>query len=355
MKKLYFFFIFTLCFFSSFSQRIEMETAFENSRYHRVIILGNQILEEQQGDYDIFLLIGKAHNALNEFEEALPYLIKANEYAEIEWQYAAAYVEIMEAYYAIDNKEKAMRYYNKGIHVRGTKEVQRKFQKLSMLFGYNPMYNDWISVKTEHFSFHFEDILSIDDVDNYIEERIEAFLTINEFYEATLPKRIDFFVWKSKGVAQKKLKKFLGFTNPKYCISHNKMSQTLGHEIAHSISYWYYKNNTRNRFINEGIGVYFDLSGNNRMDAAKGVLQYKRRISVNPVDFDIETFWLNPDKYPESIMYPVAGAFVEYLIKFDKKKFLKLSKDQTFKNAESIYGRWQLERLILNFNKKLNS
>jgi len=330
-----------------------MSTAFKNSGYRRVVELGERILEDQSGDYGVFLLLGKAYNALNKFDEALPFLVKANEYAEIEWQYASAYVELMEAYYGLGVRDKAKRYYNKGTHVRGSKKVQRKFQKLALLFGYNEVYNDWITVETRNFIFHFEDVTSIEYIDKYIEDRIAAYDEINAFYKAYLPKEIDFFVWKSEGIAQKKFKKFLGFTNPKYCVSHNKLTQTVGHEIAHSISYWYNKDNTRNRFINEGIGVYFDLTRSDRMEAARKIIKYQRRIS-DFKSYDIRVFWINPYEYPERIMYPIAGAFVETLIEHNKDKFLRLTQNQTYENAQDIYGRGQIDRLISNFNKLLN-
>jgi len=338
----------------AFSQRTEMTSAFNNNGYQRVVELGEQILENQSGDYSVFLLLGKAYNALNSFEKALPFLLKANEYAEIEWQYAAAYVEIMEAYYVLGKKSKAKRFYNKGIHVRGSKKVQKKFQKLALLFGYDSVFDDWITVETQNVVFHFEDVTSIEDIDSYIEKRIDAYDEINAFYNAKLPKAIDFFVWKSEGIAQKKFKKFLGFTNPKYCISHNKLTQTVGHEIAHSVSYWYNKENTRNRFINEGIGVYFDLTKTDRMNAARDIVKYQRKIHRDLKNYDIRIFWKNPYEYPERIMYPIAGAFVKMLIDENEAKFLKLTQNQTYENAKDIYGKWHLERMISNFNKKLN-
>lgn len=352
--KIFIFFISLVFANLSFSQSHEMSTAFENNGYEKVVELGEQILENQSGNYNVFLLLGKAYNALNEFEKAIPLLRKANEYAEIEWQYAAAYVEIMEAYYAMGLNDTAKRYYNKGIHVRGSKGVQKKFQKLALLFGYDPIYNDWITVKTYNFVFHFEDIAHVGDIDNFIEDRIEAFKKINSFYNVKLPKEIDFFVWKSEGVVQKKFKKFLSFTNPKYCVSHNKLDQTVGHEIAHTISYWYDKNNHRNRFINEGIGVYFDCSETNRISTAKEIINYQRKINNNFNNYDIRIFWTNPNKYPEHIMYPIAGAFVEMLVNHNTNKFLELTKDQSYENALNIYGRGGLDRLISNFNEELN-
>ena len=47
------------------------------------------------------------------------------------------------------------------------------------------------------------------------------------------------------------------------------MNQSAGHEIAHNISYWRNANNQKTRFINEGIGVYFDQNKNDKLKLAK--------------------------------------------------------------------------------------
>lgn len=347
-----------LCFLfftaSFLAQNEEMSEAFDKSGYNKVVELGEEILEHQLGDFNVYLLLGKSYNALNHFEKAIPFLKKANEYAEKEWQYAATYVEMMEAYFAIGLRDLAKRYYNKGLHVRGTKAVQMKFQKLALMFGYDPFFANWITVQTHNFVFHFEDIAHVGEIDAFIDERIKAFEEVNTFYNAALLKEIDFFVWKSEGVAQKRFKKFLSFTNPKYAVSHNKLAQTVGHEIAHTLSYWYEKNNQRNRFINEGIGVYFDCSGENRMQKAREVVAYQRKIDSSFSSYDIRIFWTHPDKYPEHIMYPIAGAFVELLMEHNDDKFLDLTKNQNYTNAQKIYGRGTLDRLISKFNENLN-
>ncbi|UZT98050.1 hypothetical protein ODZ84_00325 [Chryseobacterium fluminis] len=54
---------------------------------------------------------------------------------------------------------------------------------------------------------------------------------------------------------------------------------------------------------------------------------------------NIKEIWQNNRRAEESIIYPIAGAFIEYLIQYDKEKFLQLTEDQTYENAVKIYDR----------------
>lgn len=322
-----------------------MSNAFKNKEFEKVIELGKQVIESEPNDFDGLLGIGKAYNILNEFENAIPYLEKAMNCSEQDWQFAWSNIELMESNFAIGNIEKAKEYYKKSLEYKGTKNSTNKLRRLTLLFGFDKVYGKWETSETENITFHFQKGISIVDKKNYMNEREKAFLKINTFFSSNLPKKIDFFVWKSNDEAIKVLNKSLGFTIPKYCVSHNRDNQTKGHEIAHNISFWLDKTNKRNRLINEGIGVYFDQTNSNRMEKAKKAIQNQK--------MDIKELWVNGNKSSEQILYPIAGAFVEHLISLDKEKFLELCKNQSYENAELIYGA-ELEKTISEFNKQLN-
>ncbi|GGH48209.1 hypothetical protein IA57_04330 [Mangrovimonas yunxiaonensis] len=346
MKKLLLQIIFLIAFCAfGFSQKSEMSNAFKNKEFEKVIELGKQVLESEPNDFDGLLGIGKAYNFLNKFENANTYLEKAINCAKQDWQFAWANIELMESNFAIGKIEQAKKYYKKSLEYKGTKNSTKKLRGLALLFGFDKVYENWEIMETENIIFHFQNSNSIPNKEKYIAERQKAFSNINAFFQSELPKKIDFFVWKSNEEAIKVLNKSLGFTEPKYCISHNRDNQTKGHEITHSISFWLDKANKRNRLINEGIGVYFDQTNMNRLEKAKKETQNQK--------IDIKDFWNNGNNYSEQILYPVAGAFVEYLILLDKKKFLELCKNQSYENAELIYGA-ELKKIISEFNKQLN-
>lgn len=322
-----------------------MSDAFKNKEFEKVIELGKQVIESEPNNFDGLLGIGKAYNILNEFENAIAYLEKAMNCSEQDWQFAWSNIELMESNFAIGNIEQAKKYYKKSLEYKGTKNSTKKLRRLALLYGFDKVYENWETSETENITFHFQKGISIVDKENYMNEREKAFLKINTFFSSDLPKKIDFFVWKSNDEAIKVLNKSLGFTIPKYCVSHNRDNQTKGHEIAHNISFWLDKTNKRNRLINEGIGVYFDQTNSNRIEKAKKAIQNQK--------MDIKELWVNGNKSSEQILYPIAGAFVEHLISLDKEKFLKLCQNQSYENAELIYGS-ELKKIMAEFNKKLN-
>ena len=67
---------------------------------------------------------------------------------------------------------------------------------------------------------------------------------------------------------------------------------------------------------------------------------------------DIKEIWRNQTKLNDDILYPISGAFVNFLIEYDKEKFLKLTENQTYENAIKIYGE-NIDDLIDDFIKKL--
>ncbi|WP_298239495.1 hypothetical protein [uncultured Algibacter sp.] len=330
---------------SGYSQKSEMSNAFKNKEFEKVIELGKQVIQSEPNDFDGLLGIGKAYNILNEFNDAIPYLEKAKNCSDKDWQYAWANIELMESYYTIGNIKKAQEFYENSLKYKGTKNSTKKLRGLALLFGFDKAYEDWETKETKNIIFHFQNGTLISDKEQYITERQKAFSNINTFFKSNLPKKIDFFVWKSNDEAIKVLNKSLGFSKPKYCISHNRDNQTKGHEIAHNISFWLDKTNKRNRLINEGIGVYFDQTNTNRLEKAKNAIPNQK--------IDIKELWINGNKFSEQILYPIAGAFVEYLISLDKEKFIELCKNQSYENAELIYGT-ELEKIISEFNKNLN-
>lgn len=322
-----------------------MNIAFKNKEFEKVIELGKQLIKSKPNDFDGLFGVGKAYNILNEFKNAIPYLEKAKDCSIKNRQFAWSNIELMESYFAIGNKEKANEYYQKSLEYNGTKTSTKKLKRLALLFGFDKVYENWQTLETDNITFHFQNGKLLTDIETYITEREKAFKNINTFFSSELPKKIDFFVWNSNDEAIKVLDKSLGFTNPKYCISHNRNNQTKGHEIAHNISFWLDKTNNRNRLINEGIGVYFDQTESNRSEIVKRAIKND--------EIDIKELWIHGESSSEEVLYPIAGAFVEELILFDKKKFLELCKNQSYKDAELIYGT-ELKKIISDFNIKLN-
>ncbi|WP_136465106.1 tetratricopeptide repeat protein [Flagellimonas onchidii] len=338
--------VFLICLYlPSYAQKNEISLAFKNREYEKAIELGKQLVELHPNDYDGLLVIGKSYNLSNNFKNAIPYLHKAIDNCEKGWQFAWANIELMESHFALGNKNEAYKHFKESLNYKGTQNSNKKLRRLALLFGFGEYYEEWKTIEGQNVIFHFQEGVKINDKKKYIKERERVFMNINSFFLSNLPKKIDFFVWKSNEEAIRILGTPLGFTNPQYCISHNRPNQTKGHEIAHNISFWISNNIERTRFINEGIGVYFDHSNKNRILQAKRV--------ANNKEIDVKKLWIDGETYSEEVIYPVAGAFVEHLISIDKEKFIELSKNQVYENAKLIYGQ-ELDKIISRFNKKIN-
>lgn len=345
MKNLFLILVVLFVAQTGYSQNSEMSVAFKNNDYQKVLELCNIKLQSDSNDINAILGKGRAYTGLNDFKLAIPYLLKAKDRATANWQTSWALIDLMSSYFSIGEIEKAKECYNEALKIKGTSNSTSTLKKLGLLFGFDSYYNKWETVEKNNIIFHFQKTSSIPNLDNYIKERVIAYSNINDFFSSEMPKKIDFFVWKSNAEAKKILGASLGFSKPQNCISHNRPNQTSGHEITHCISFWRDKDNVRTRLINEGMGVYFDQTNSNRMEKAKAV--------ASDIKIDIKDMWINERKYPEQLFYPVAGAWVEALILYDKVKFLKLSKNQTYENAFIIYGD-EINILIEEFNNKVN-
>lgn len=327
------------------SQKDEISIAFKSKNFPKVIELCNEKLKSDSTDVNSLLGIGRAYAALNEFNLAIPYLLKVKKNATESWQLAWSFVDLTSSYFGTGQIKEAKEYYNKALKIKGTKSSASSLKRLGLLCGFDSFYKKWETVEKDNITFHFQKPSSVGKLDDYMKERELAFSNINSFFSSEMPKKIDFFVWESNAAAEKILHTSLGFTVPEYCVSHNRPNQTTGHEITHCISFWRDKDNVRTRLINEGMGVYFDQTNSNLMEKAK-------KVAID-VKIDIKDMWINEKGYTEQILYPVAGAWVETLILYDKLKFLKLSKNQTYENALFIYGD-EINTLIEEFNNKVN-
>lgn len=189
---------------------------------------------------------------------------------------------------------------------------------------------DWEVIETENIKFHIQPDHQIGDLTNFCSEREVAFKENNVFFKAVLYKKIDFFVWSNPEEGKKVLGEEIGFANSDFCIIHSRINQTKGHEITHILCDYGIKPNKKNRLINEGVAVAFDLTNRNRVELAK---------SANQENIVLKDLMREPYKFPESVVYPIGGALIEYLMENKEKDLIiKLLKEQTYEVLIETYG-----------------
>lgn len=178
----------------------------------------------------------------------------------------------------------------------------------------------------------------------------EAYEQLDPIFNAQLPRKLRFFVWTDWDMAERVHGHSLSFAVGIKCECHVSVSHPLGHEITHILEYWSGGNprNTYSKFITEGVAVAFDLEKDDKMKTA-------RQAIVNQSLGSIRDLWLDySDTAPDELLYPVAGAFIDYIYKLkEPDKFKLLIKNQTLEDAELIYGKERLDALIADFDSEL--
>jgi hypothetical protein len=173
------------------------------------------------------------------------------------------------------------------------------------------------------------DTAVIKNVPAFVKRHEAAFDSLNKFFDSTLPKKIDFFVWSDSVLADSMLRKKLAFTEGALCLTHTMPGHTVGHEITHSLIAHALPITATTKLISEGTCVYFDLSMKDNLK----MLRAKRP------EYSVEDIWKGSYKVGDDILYPMGGELVKRLMALGgKEKFMKLLSNQTYENAVLIYG-----------------
>ncbi len=208
----------------------------------------------------------------------------------------------------------------------------------------------WGEVQGTHINYYFQTADNwTDEVGGYVSEHEKAYEQIDAVFKAQLPQKLRFFIWTDTALARRTLNQGLGFAVPYECLVNTRPEQTLGHEMTHVLSFWAegVTPTLYTRFVNEGVAVAFDLSSGSKIDRAKSAIAGQYITSVLAL-------WANGNNASETVLYPVAGAFMEYMYKQNQpSKFDSLIKYQDIASAQAIYGKDQFDKLIADFNKLL--
>lgn len=320
---------------------------YQSQDYKLVIKKATSLLNNHPKNIDLNLIIGRAFTDHGDYEDAMPYLdftVKNDN----SWRKAWALEYLGTCYFMVQKYNDSKKSLTDCINLNATKNATNVAYRNSSLFGFNEFYKNWKIVETDNFRFHFQN-MNDTEIEKYTSLREIAYKKINDFFKSSIPKKIDFYVWKSIEDAENILRANLGFSKPNLCIVHTHYQQTIGHEMTHVISNYTSDISIKTRFINEGTAVSFDQSNQDRLR------QIKNWITTNNKQIAIRDYWENGNEYAAEILYPLSGLFVKELIdNFGKEKFLEFFKNQTYLNAKLVFGD-ELENVINGFENKINS
>lgn len=206
----------------------------------------------------------------------------------------------------------------------------------------------WSVVDRAHITYHFQDISAgVAAASRFADQHEEAYAFIDQVFKAKLPQKLSFFIWADTTVAQQVLKRNPGFALPKQCICHIGTNQARGHEMTHVLSYWAggVAPTKTTKFFDEGLSIAFDLNPENKISKAITAIAGENIKSVAQA-------WAGQYDTSDKIMLPIAGAFVDYLYKQNMPdQFNAVVKNQTIENAQAVYGKDKLDKLVADFNK----
>jgi len=201
------------------------------------------------------------------------------------------------------------------------------------------VYADWVVRDSPHFEFRFSPAISDLDYDAYAAAHETAYAFIAAWCGADEVRPIRYFVWDSREDAKEASRDrhtcipTPGFNRATVSLVHVRRDQTVGHETAHILSLRTLKPVRINGLVSEGLAVFLDMTKRDRMVTARAAL----RSHDEPITVD--ALWRDWSAFPDTVSYPVAGAFVQMLVeKGGRDSFLELFRDQTPVRARAIYG-----------------
>ena len=315
---------------------VNIELLYQARQFDKVVEEGKKKLKAKPNDIIANHLVGRALADIKKFEEAEQFLKKAITEASPNYVNSWSYAYLGLCNYLNDKYDESKINLEQAIKLNATKNSTNFAKRRLQWFQMTEYFDNWEIVETEHLRFHFQPNYKIESIEKYCEIRENAYIQNNEFFKATPFKKIDYFIWCEPEGAKEIVGKELGFANSDLCIINSKLNQTIGHEITHILSEYGVRPILKNRLVNEGVSVAFDLTNRNRIELAK---------SVNIKNFTIKELIEQADNLPDSILYPIGGALIEHLkLEKDDIKLKKLIKEQSWQNLIKLYGIEKIEK-----------
>lgn len=319
---------------------------YEKKQYREALTIATKLVKSGKTS-SACALAGRLYVDIGVYDSSISYLKCAiEEDMNQTWLSAWSHAYLGKAYIALGDKQNGIEELRTAVKLNKTKNSTAFALELLEYAAIEP---DWVVIDGKHITYYFQDTAGwTKDVQTYITLHEDAYEKIDKVFKSILPRKLAFYVWNNTTVAEKLLKRPLGFTSAQRCLSHVRRDQTIGHEMTHTLSYWGWgiEPVKETRFISEGVAVAFDQRKEEKVQTA--------RSAVKGADIHSVTDLWKSDTASEALLYPVAGAFVEYLFKKGTPaQFKLLMKDQSMASAEKIYGKVLFNKLVTDFDKLL--
>ncbi len=212
---------------------------------------------------------------------------------------------------------------------------------------------------SEHYNFYFakdslaeKDIEIIKNIQEKCYKEITSFLNVNPTF------KINYFLLETPELVGKIYgdnDPCNGFANPPdeiYAVYNEKIKCIGYHEDAHIISY--ILNKPKSNFLREGLAMHFDNVWWSKSNDEWVRIFIKTDKYLNIKNLVQNDFFLS---YADEITYPIAGAFVKYLInRYGKERFISVYSYKGYNllsEIEKVF-KSELEQIEKDFLDSLN-
>ena len=320
----------------------ELGKLYANGQLDAAISLGEKELRTHGEQNGVSMFVGRAYADKQQYQAAIPYLAKslasASSTADVKaWSEAS----LGTCYYALQEYPKAKQALEHVVAAAATKNVTAYASRRLGMLRAQELAANWKLVETAHYRFHLQAPEHLGSVEEFTAAHERAYERSNRFFQATLPRKIDYYVWDERAAATKMLGQNLGFTVAELLTSHVVKGQTKGHETAHVLTFYGLQPSPQTRLINEGIAVCFDQTIRDRMELA-------RQATGGTVN--VWQMWEKPQIYSDDQLYPVGGALLEYLLAHSSETDVK----QLLREQTPELGRKLFSKQIADFEKELS-
>ncbi|SFP95507.1 hypothetical protein [Hymenobacter arizonensis] len=307
------------------------------------IARGEQELRAGGDQPTVRSIVGRAYAEKDEFQAAIPCLTQSAASASAAPDVKAWSQALLgTCYYGLQDYARAKAASEAAVATNATRNATAYANKRLGMLRAQELATKWQTLETTHFRFHFQAPKNLSSPEAFAAIHEQAYETNNRFFQATLPRKVDFYVWDNRADALQVTGQELGFTQPELLTIHVMRGQTRGHEIAHQLMHFGLRPTQQKRLISEGIAVCFDQSGANRLQTAQ---QY----SNGPVD--VWKMWEQPNAFSEKQLYAVGGALLEYLLAHAPEAQVK----QLLREQTPQLGRQLFSQQVADFEKALAS
>lgn len=271
-----------------------------------------------------------------EFSKAVPYLeTLTSETGRSDWLRGYSGLFLTRALFCSNRREDAKKALLNVMKIPSLPKVTVEANNLMVRLGFSPEFQKWFHLESTNLVCHFSPAFSETERTAFVTEHEQAFSSIQQVFVASLPQKLDIYVWDTREEAAAMGLPLLSFARADLCSVYVHRGASIGHEMTHVICRYGPKSAARNPFLMEGTAVCFDHTGENKLERLAAHISRLRA----PVP-TVEQLWHSFKGTADKISYPFAGCFIRRLIDtFGTERFRELFQTSgNWEEATRLYG-----------------